>query len=84
VTELEGEGGNLFQRHRQDRDNAITKISCDTILPFFGLTMKLGPVANWGIAVENNLVAIETSAFEPTGPAFSPSAISTPIPASLS
>jgi thioredoxin reductase (NADPH) len=34
------------------------------MLPFFGLTMKLGPVANWGIALENNLVPVETSAFE--------------------
>ena len=38
------------------------------MLPFFGLTMKLGPVANWGIALENNLVPVETSAFETSVP----------------
>jgi thioredoxin reductase (NADPH) len=38
------------------------------MLPFFGLTMKLGPVANWGIALENNLVPVETSAFETNVP----------------
>src|SRR5579872_2821522 len=49
-------------------DNAITQVACDTMLPFFGLTMKLGPVANWGIALENNLVPVETSAFETSVP----------------
>ena len=49
-------------------DNSVSKMSCDTILPFFGLTMKLGPVANWGIELENNLVPVETSAFETSVP----------------
>jgi thioredoxin reductase (NADPH) len=49
-------------------DNALSKIACDTILPFFGLTMKLGPVANWGIALQNNLVPVETAAFETNVP----------------
>jgi thioredoxin reductase (NADPH) len=49
-------------------DNAISKVACNTMLPFFGLTMKLGPVANWGIELENNLVPVETSAFETSVP----------------
>ena len=49
-------------------DNAVSKVVCDTMLPFFGLTMKLGPVANWGIALENNLVPVETAAFETSVP----------------
>ena len=35
---------------------------------FFGLTMKLGPVANWGIKLENNLVPVDTEAFETNVP----------------
>jgi 2Fe-2S ferredoxin len=38
------------------------------MLPFFGLTMKLGPVANWGIALENKLVPVETATFETSVP----------------
>jgi len=57
VTRLEGEGGMLSGATVKGNDNAISKVECDTLLPFFGLTMKLGPVANWGIALENNLVA---------------------------
>jgi thioredoxin reductase (NADPH) len=64
VTALEGEGGKLAGAHVKGNDNAMSKVDCDTILPFFGLTMKLGPVANWGVALENNLVPVDTAAFE--------------------
>jgi thioredoxin reductase (NADPH) len=39
-------------------------IACDAVLPFFGLTMKLGPVENWGIALENSLIPVDTAKFE--------------------
>jgi thioredoxin reductase (NADPH) len=68
VTELEGAGGQLTGATVKGNDNTMSKIACDTILPFFGLTMKLGPVANWGVALENNLVAVETAAFETNVP----------------
>jgi thioredoxin reductase (NADPH) len=68
VTSLEGEGGKLSAAVMKGNDNAVSKIACDTLLPFFGLTMKLGPVANWGIKLENNLVPVETSAFESSVP----------------
>ena len=64
VTSLEGEGGKLSAAVMKGNDNAISRIDCDTMLPFFGLTMKLGPVANWGVALENNLVPVDTAAFE--------------------
>jgi thioredoxin reductase (NADPH) len=64
VTSLEGEGGKLAAAVMKGNDNAVSKVDCDTMLPFFGLTMKLGPVANWGVALENNLVPVDTAAFE--------------------
>jgi thioredoxin reductase (NADPH) len=33
-------------------------------LPFFGLTMKLGPVANWGLNLHENLIPVDTAKFE--------------------
>ena len=68
VTALEGEGGKLSGAHVKGTDNAMTMVDCDTMLPFFGLTMKLGPVANWGIELENNLVPVETASFETNVP----------------
>ena len=34
------------------------------MLAFFGLTMKLGPVANWGLALTENLIPVDTEKFE--------------------
>jgi thioredoxin reductase (NADPH) len=64
ITALEGEGGRLAAAVVKGNDNTTFKVECDTILPFFGLTMKLGPVANWGVKLENNLVPVDTEAFE--------------------
>ena len=63
-----GEGGKLSGAMMKGSDNAISKVDCDTMLPFFELTMKLGPVANWGVALENNLVPVDTAAFETNVP----------------
>jgi thioredoxin reductase (NADPH) len=64
VTGLEGASGQLAGAHVKGNDNAVSKVDCDTMLPFFGLTMKLGPVANWGIALDNHLIPVDTAAFE--------------------
>jgi thioredoxin reductase (NADPH) len=37
-------------------------------LPFFGLTMKLGPVAEWGLNLDENLVSVGTETFETSTP----------------
>ena len=34
------------------------------MLAFYGLTMKLGPVANFGINLHENLIPVETASFE--------------------
>jgi hypothetical protein len=51
-------------------------------LPFFGLTIKLGPIAEFGINLHENLIPVDTARFESQTPASSPSATSTAIPAS--
>ncbi len=68
ITALEGDNAQLTGAQVKGNDNAQVRIECDTILPFFGLTMKLGPVANWGVRLENNLVPVDTEAFESNVP----------------
>lgn len=68
VTALEGADGKLTGAQVKGSDNAISTVKCDTMLPFFGLTMKLGPVANWGLHLENNLIPVETASFETNVP----------------
>src|ERR1700755_1815443 len=48
VTALEGEAGMLSGAVVKGNDNQTSRVDCNAMLPFFGLTMKLGPVANWG------------------------------------
>ncbi len=68
VTGLEGEGGVLSAAQIKGADNSAFKIDCNTMLPFFGLTMKLGPIADWGVKLDNNLVPVDTEAFETNVP----------------
>ena len=44
--------------------DGVYDIPCDTLLAFYGLTMKLGPVANFGINLERNLIPVDTEKFE--------------------
>jgi len=64
VSALEGGDGALVAATVKGNDGALTRIECDAMLPFFGLTMKLGPVANWGIKMEDELIPVDTAAFE--------------------
>lgn len=68
VTGLEGENGVLSAALVKGNDNAVSRVECNTMLPFFGLTMKLGPIANWGLRLENNLIPVDTEAFETNVP----------------
>jgi len=68
VTELHGDNGNLAGATVKGSDNALTRVDCNAMLPFFGLTMKLGPIANWGVSLENNLIPVETASFETNVP----------------
>ena len=39
-------------------------LPCNRLLPFFGLTMKLGPIADWGLNLHENLIPVDTAKFE--------------------
>ena len=38
------------------------------MLPFFGLTMKLGPIAEWGLNLHENLIPVDTEKFQTSVP----------------
>jgi thioredoxin reductase (NADPH) len=64
VTELRGEGGQLTSVTVKTADGSTFEQPTELMLPFFGLTMKLGPVADWGINLEENLIPVDTAKFE--------------------
>lgn len=63
ITELVGEDGTLSGAKLKSKDGDIVDLSCNSFLPFFGLTMKLGPIADWGLNLTENLIAVDTSRF---------------------
>jgi thioredoxin reductase (NADPH) len=69
VTGLAGEGRRLAKATVKGNDGTNYDVACDALLPFFGLTMKLGPVANWGIELKDGeLIPVETASFETNVP----------------
>ncbi len=68
VSALEGGDGQLTAASIKGNDGAVARVEIDAMLPFFGLTMKLGPVADWGLALEDELIPVDTAAFETSMP----------------
>ena len=64
VSGLKGDAGQVTHAIVKDKDGVEVEHATSRILPFFGLTMKLGPVANWGINLEENLIPVDTEKFE--------------------
>jgi thioredoxin reductase (NADPH) len=64
VTELHGWDGKLTSVTVKAPDGSSFEQKTEVMLPFFGLTMKLGPVANWGINLDENLIPVDTAKFE--------------------
>jgi thioredoxin reductase (NADPH) len=39
-------------------------VPCDTLLAFYGLKMELGPLAEWGLNLERDLIEVDIATFE--------------------
>jgi thioredoxin reductase (NADPH) len=67
VTTLHGDGGDLSGATIRTKDGE-ERLACNRLLPFFGLTMKLGPVADWGLNLNENHIVVDTEKFETSEP----------------
>jgi thioredoxin reductase (NADPH) len=63
VSALHGTGSLLEAVTVKTKENE-ERLNVDALLPFFGLTMKLGPIANWGLTLQDNLIPVDTEKFE--------------------
>ncbi|MCW5714110.1 MAG: NAD(P)/FAD-dependent oxidoreductase [Bauldia sp.] len=68
VTGLKGDNGQITHALVKDSANQNIEVEATRMLPFFGLTMKLGPVANWGLNLNENLVPVDTEKFQTSAP----------------
>lgn len=67
VTELIGSDGHLDMATVKTAEGN-EDVTCTRLLPFFGLTMKLGPVADWGLNLNENLIPVDTEKFQTSQP----------------
>lgn len=63
---LKGSDGKLEAVAVRGIDGSTSEIAADTLLPFFSLTMKLGPIADFGLNLNENLILVDTERFETT------------------
>lgn len=62
---LNGDDGKITSVTVDSKVNGTYDIECDMLLPFFGFTMKLGPVANFGIEFnEDDKIEVDTEFFQ--------------------
>ncbi len=48
----------------KDNEGKLVKLETDCILSFFGLIMKLGPIAEWGLNMDNKTITVDTENFQ--------------------
>ena len=68
ITELSGSDGRLDTVVLTSAEGELTSLPCDALLAFYGLTMKLGPIAEFGVNLERNRISVSTETFETSEP----------------
>lgn len=65
---LKGDAGKIQAVSVETKEGDAYDLPCDTMLAFYGLTMKLGPIAEFGLNLNENRVAVDTEKFETSVP----------------
>lgn len=65
---LEGESGQLSAVAVATLDGEIRRLDADTLLPFFGLAMNLGPIAEWGLGMDRSQITVDAATMATTAP----------------
>jgi thioredoxin reductase (NADPH) len=65
---LHGAAGALAAVEVADLDGATRRIEADVLLPFFGLAMELGPIADWGLALERHHLVVDPATMATSAP----------------
>ncbi|MCW9039255.1 MAG: NAD(P)/FAD-dependent oxidoreductase, partial [Rhodospirillales bacterium] len=60
-TGLEGADGQLNTVLVADLDGNERRLDADVLLPFYGLSMNLGPIAEWGLNLDENHITVDPS-----------------------
>ena len=61
---LEGHDGMLEAVVVSTLKGETRRLEADALLPFFGLSMNLGPIADWGLALDRNHIVVDPATCE--------------------
>lgn len=65
---LKGDGKALSAVTVADLDGNTRDLPADVLLPFFGLAMNLGPIAEWGLNMDRNQIAVAPASMATSAP----------------
>jgi thioredoxin reductase (NADPH) len=68
LQELVGENGRLQAVRVVSPDNGTRDLEADVLLPFFGLSASLGPIADWGLALDRHQITVDPATCETSVP----------------
>lgn len=61
---LSGDNNHLNKVDVVDLEGNVKSIEADVLLPFFGLSMDIGPIVDWGLEIEKKHIAVDPSTME--------------------
>lgn len=65
---LTGENGQLSGVVVKTLEGEARTLDADILLPFFGLAMELGPIANWGLGLDHNHITVSPTTLATSEP----------------
>jgi thioredoxin reductase (NADPH) len=68
ITGLESSNGKLTEIAVANIEGEIQNIGLDALLLFYGLSPKLGPIADWGLDIDRKQIAVDTACFQTSTP----------------
>ena len=68
ITGIEASNGKLTGIAVTNIEGTVQAITLDSLLLFYGLSPKLGPIADWGLDIDRKQVAVDTACFQTSTP----------------
>jgi thioredoxin reductase (NADPH) len=68
ITGLESSDDKLTEIAVTNMDGEVQSIDLDALLLFYGLSPKLGPIADWGLDIDRKQVTVDTACFQTSTP----------------
>lgn len=68
INEVSGKGAQIASLNVKTKEQGNLTLNCSRFLAFYGLTMKLGPVAEFGLNLHENLIPVDTEKFQTSEP----------------